>query len=215
MKSGIYQIKINNSFYIGSSRNIQRRYWEHLWKLKNKKHPNIHLQYLYNKYGEEKFELSILENCTINCLIEKEQYWINLLNPNINKAPVAGSTLGLKLTNEQCENRRIINTGRKHSLETIKKRTDKIKGRKYTEKHKENISKSMLGKKQNQQTIKKRVEKNKKPVACYDLNYILIRIYDSAKTAALENNYQATNITRCCKNKIKTYKNKIWRYLDG
>lgn len=215
MKSGIYQIKINNSFYIGSSKNIQRRYWEHLWKLKNKKHPNIHLQNLYNKHGEEKFELFILENCTINCLIEREQYWINLLNPNINKAPVAGSTLGLKLTNEQCKNRSKNNIGRKHSLESIKKRTDKIKGRKYTEKHRENISKSRLGKKQNQQTIKNRTEKNKKPIACYDLNYILIRIYDSAKTAALENNYHATNITRCCKNKIKTYKNKIWRYWDG
>lgn len=215
MKSGIYQIIVNHNIYIGSSKNIERRYWEHLWKLKYKEHPNIHLQNLYEKYGEDKFELSILEICNVSDLIEKEQKWIDLLKPNINKAPVAGSTLGLKLTIEQCKNRSKNNIGRKHSIESIKKRTDKIRGRKYTEQHRINISKSKLGKKQNSDAVKKRIEKCKKSVACYDLNNSLIKIYDCAKTAALENGFHATNITRCCKNKIKTYKNMIWRYYNG
>ena len=174
--SGIYAIKINNNIYIGSSKNIQRRYWEHLWKLKNNKHTNYHLQNLYNKYKIDSLKLFIIEECEINFLLNREQYWIDVIKPNINKSPVAGTTLGLKLTKDQCINRRNINTGRKHSEETIKKRTDKIKGRKYTEQHKLNISKSKLGKKRTEEIIKLCAEKNKKPVACYDLSNTLIKI---------------------------------------
>lgn len=214
MKSGIYQITVNNNIYIGSSKNIQRRYWEHLWKLKNKKHPNNHLQNLYNKHTEESFELTVLDYCDTAQLIENEQKWINLLKPNINKAPVSGTTLGLKLTEEQCKTRSKNNIGRKHSAQSIEKRVNKIKGRKYTDTHKANISASMSGKTQNKDRVKNRVEKCKKPVACYDLNNVLVEIYDCSKTAAIKNNIHATNITKCCKNKIKTYKNMIWRYYN-
>lgn len=209
---GIYQINVKNNIYVGSSKNINRRYWEHLWKLKNKKHPNTHMQNLYDKYQENSFVLSVLEKCDIENLIINEQKWIEKLNPNINKAPVAGTTLGLKLSQDQCENRRKINTGRIHSKESIQKRIDKIKGRKYSDKHKNNIRLSKLGKKVSKESIAKRILKTKKSIACYDLNNVLIKIYDSAKDAALETGYYSTNITRCCKNKLKTYKNLIWRY---
>jgi group I intron endonuclease len=215
MKSGIYKITVNNNIYVGSSKNINRRYWEHLWKLKKGKHSNKHLQNLYNKYKEENFELTVLEHCDVVHLIKNEQKWINLLKPSINKAPVSGTTLGLKLTKEQCKTRSKNNIGRKHSPESIQKRVNKIKGRKYTDTHKANISASLSGKPQNKNTIKNRVEKCKKPIACYDLHNTIIQIYDSAKTAALKNGIHATNITRCCKNKIKTYKNMIWRYHNG
>lgn len=211
---GIYQIYVNDNIYVGSSQNINRRYWEHLWRLKNKTHANKHMQNIYNKYGEKLFQITILEECDINDLIKLEQKWIDLLKPNLNKAPIAGTTRGLKLTKEQCLNRKNINTGRKHSTETIKKRTDKIIGRKYTLEHKTKISISKIGKKRSDESIKKAILKCKKPVACYDLNNILIKVYESAKDASLQINCQATNITRCCKNKLKTHKNMIWRYYD-
>jgi group I intron endonuclease len=211
---GIYQITVNDNSYIGSSQNINRRFWEHLWKLKNKTHTNKHMENVYNKYGEGLFQLSVLEECDISNLIKLEQKWIDLLKPNLNKAPVAGTTRGLKLTKEQCVNRKNINTGRKHSAESIKKRTDKIKGRKYTSEHKAKISASRVGKKASDESIKKRISKCKKPVACYDLNNVLIKVYESSKDASLQTNCQATNITRCCKNKLKTHKNMIWRYYE-
>jgi predicted GIY-YIG superfamily endonuclease len=44
--SGIYRIKniINNKCYYGSSKHIQKRFNEHINKLKNNKHINIILQ---------------------------------------------------------------------------------------------------------------------------------------------------------------------------
>jgi len=47
-------------------------------------------------YGYNKFNLEILEYCEINKLVEREQYYINLLKPEY----TAGSSLGYKHSNE-------------------------------------------------------------------------------------------------------------------
>ena len=61
MGCGIYKItnNINNKFYIGSSKNITKRFKEHKWRLKNNKHPNNKLQNSWNKYGEENFKFEV------------------------------------------------------------------------------------------------------------------------------------------------------------
>jgi group I intron endonuclease len=56
------------------------------------------------KYGYSNFSLNILEYCKPDSLIAKEQYYIDLLNPEYNICKVAGSSLG-----------------RKHSAETLLK----------------------------------------------------------------------------------------------
>ncbi|MFW6122530.1 MAG: GIY-YIG nuclease family protein [Petrotogales bacterium] len=50
--SGIYNIIClpNQKVYIGSSNNIYRRYYLHLYELRKNKHTNIHLQRAFNKY---------------------------------------------------------------------------------------------------------------------------------------------------------------------
>jgi len=62
MTCGIYQILHTESQkrYIGSSKNISKRLSHHKWSLKNKKHYNDYLQKIYNKYGAEAFEFSVL-----------------------------------------------------------------------------------------------------------------------------------------------------------
>src|SRR5690606_1147272 len=53
--------------------------YHHLSMLRANKHKNKYLQNSFNKYGEENFEFSIIEVCTKeNCLL-REQYWINKL----------------------------------------------------------------------------------------------------------------------------------------
>jgi group I intron endonuclease len=52
------------------------------------------------KYGYSNFSLDILEYCTLNLLIKKEQYYIDNLNPEYNICKVAGSRLGIKWTEE-------------------------------------------------------------------------------------------------------------------
>lgn len=48
------------------------------------------------KYGYSAFRLEILEYCDIGLLIEREQYYLNLLKPEYNILTIAGSSLGFK-----------------------------------------------------------------------------------------------------------------------
>lgn len=76
---GIYMIKnkINNKFYIGQSIDIEERWKQHIREFKGNYHNNIYLQNAWNKYGQDNFEFSILEECCETSLDEKEIYWID------------------------------------------------------------------------------------------------------------------------------------------
>jgi len=74
----IYQIrnKINNKIYIGSTNNINKRWNNHKSKLNNKIHENSYLQAAWDKYGEENFEFSIIEQVNDQNRIEKEIFYL-------------------------------------------------------------------------------------------------------------------------------------------
>ena len=89
MIAGIYEIRniITGDCYIGSSINL--------------------LQRAYNKYSKEFFKFNIIEVIKEhNLLIEREQYFLNKINPKYNISPTAGSPLGCKQSKESCEKRR-------------------------------------------------------------------------------------------------------------
>lgn len=93
---GIYKIEnlINKKLYVGSSNNIKRRWGEHIKSLNNNLHPNKHLQFSWNKYGQNNFTFNVLEECEEYNLLEREQFYIddlNVLNDSIgyNIAPYA------------------------------------------------------------------------------------------------------------------------------
>lgn len=50
------------------------------------------------KYGYSKFKLEILEYCEPAVAIEREQHYLDLLEPEYNILPKAGSRLGHKHT---------------------------------------------------------------------------------------------------------------------
>jgi group I intron endonuclease len=77
--TGIYGIRntINQKLYIGSSKNIDNRVYNHFSNLKNNNHKNKHLQAAYNKYGKDVFKIEILESCTREVLLQREQYYID------------------------------------------------------------------------------------------------------------------------------------------
>lgn len=97
-KIGVYCIKNmnNKKMYIGSTTvKFLSRLIHHSGRLKNNKHKNNYLQKSYNKHGENSFEFSILEICTKNECLLKEQKWIDTyinkkLLYNIN--PIASGT---------------------------------------------------------------------------------------------------------------------------
>lgn len=103
---GIYKIEniLNSKVYIGSSKDIKRRWREHLCYLKLNKHHSSHLQYSFNKYGAEVFKFSILLKCTLkrvphfeNMYVEiykatERKYGYNMTTPHpINGAPLNDS----------------------------------------------------------------------------------------------------------------------------
>lgn len=52
------------------------------------------------KYGFSNFTLEILEYCDKNNVLEREQYYMDILKPQYNIVEIAGSTLGYKHTPE-------------------------------------------------------------------------------------------------------------------
>lgn len=77
------------------------------------------------KYGYSNFKLEMLEYCEPANAINREQYYINLLNPEYNILQNAGSSLGYKHTEESWAKFR----NRKHSEESL------VKIRKHMAKH--------------------------------------------------------------------------------
>lgn len=63
MASGIYMIKNKKTgqMYIGQSKHIKRRWVDHKYELVRGIHANTFLQNSWNKYGEDNFSFSIIE----------------------------------------------------------------------------------------------------------------------------------------------------------
>lgn len=80
-KSGIYALwwEEQDLVYIGQSSSINRRYTEHLYKMKCGKHTNYKIQELYN-VTKAIPELVVLELCTIDRLNDLEVTWTNEFN---------------------------------------------------------------------------------------------------------------------------------------
>lgn len=107
MASGIYKIVGPNGIYIGSAKDINRRYSVHLTQLRSNKHHSAYLQRAYNKYGEDSFRFEVVEYIDdAKYLLVREQYWLDWLFDNNPRTSIynvlryAGNSLGRKATEE-------------------------------------------------------------------------------------------------------------------
>lgn len=84
--TGIYFIvnTITKKFYIGSTRDYELRKRTHINTLNINKHHSYRLQRAWNKSGADAFEFKLVQECTIEELIHKEQEWLDLLHPEYN-----------------------------------------------------------------------------------------------------------------------------------
>lgn len=100
--TGIYRIKniINEHCYIGQSRNIPRRFNQHLnYSNQNRDYP---LYKAFRKYGVDNFVFEIIEECSVEELNDKERFWILKLKPEYNQTIETNYTIiPQKLTLEQ------------------------------------------------------------------------------------------------------------------
>lgn len=85
-KSGIYQLQnlVNGKKYVGSSCNLYARLYDHVYNMNHNHGHNAHLQAAWNKYGEINFEYSILEYCSPEIRLDREQYFIEQIKPEYN-----------------------------------------------------------------------------------------------------------------------------------
>lgn len=61
--SGVYKItnNVNGKYYVGGSKNIINRWYNHVYELRHHQHDNIHLQRSWDNYGENSFLFLIIE----------------------------------------------------------------------------------------------------------------------------------------------------------
>jgi hypothetical protein len=81
---GIYKItnKINNKSYIGQSKDIYRRWREHIKNFKDVQNNQV-IYLAIRKYGLENFDFSIVEECALESLDEREIFYIEKFNTYI------------------------------------------------------------------------------------------------------------------------------------
>lgn len=150
MNSGIYAIlnKINKKLYIGSAINLRIRKNDHLKLLRKNKHYNRYLQSTFNKHKEENFSFLILEYINYKFdLIKREQYYIDRYqsfnrNHGYNLSPTAGSSLGVKFSEEIRLKNNITRKGTKLPKEWSDNISKALKGRKLHPDHIKNRSES-------------------------------------------------------------------------
>jgi group I intron endonuclease len=126
--SGIYKIQSickPDRVYIGSAKNIYRRWNEHKNKLQNNKHHSNKLQRHYNKYGKNDLDFKILLLCNIDKLLVKEQCFINIYQPYLNGSLLAKGIIPseymIEQRNNYYKNHQHPMLGRHHSEETKEK----------------------------------------------------------------------------------------------
>lgn len=115
---------MNNKTYVGSGIDLTKRLRSYFNNNELNRNPRP-IQDALVKYGHKNFTLEILEYCTETELIEREQFYLNLLIPDYNILKYAYSLLGFK-----------------HSQETI----DKLKAKIISPEHKEILSSIHKGK---------------------------------------------------------------------
>ena len=89
---GIYKITntITGDFYIGSSKNVKRRWAAHKWPSRWKQCKNNPLYKDMKEYGVDKFVFEVIEEVEESFLKEREQYFIETLKPTYNNINANG-----------------------------------------------------------------------------------------------------------------------------
>ena len=92
---GIYKIEnlVNGKKYIGQSVDIEDRWRDHKWLANNSYSGKYPLYNAIRKYGLNNFDFSVIEECEINQLNDREIYWIKYYKTFIHQTDSQGYNL--------------------------------------------------------------------------------------------------------------------------
>jgi len=196
---GIYRIQSKvkpERCYIGSAKNINKRWWNHLYFLRKNEHHSLILQRHFNKYGEADLQFSILLGCEKHDLISIEQYFIDTYNPYFNINRVAGRSGGM--------------TGKQHTEATKLKQSKAHKGCKAWNRGTKGLMVSW-----NKGTTHLFSSQNKLPITQHDKQGNFIKEWGSACEVEREISISRSNIGSCIKGRRKTAGGYIWKYKNA
>jgi len=164
LNCGVYKIEnlINNMMYIGGSANLQRREYDHFYKLKYSKHKNPNLQLDYNKYGKNVFKFTVLLYCEPFECKRYEQFLVDKYRPskllyniclddvcsNLGVYPSQETKLKISKNHADFSGENHPLFGKHHSEESRKKNSEAHKGK----------NNYMWGKRHSETTHKKMIE---------------------------------------------------------
>lgn len=183
---GIYMIenKVNKKAYVGQAVDIFGRWRRHIRELSGQYHYNRYLQRAWDKYGEENFEFSIIEECDECELDAKEIYWVAEKDSFYNGYNETKGGDGVR--------------GYKHSDEQRKKMSERMSGKNnyFHKVHFCGENNPFYG--------DHRFAGEKHPrcrsVYCYELD----EFFWGAKDAEDKYGFHKADIAKCCKGKLKS-----------
>lgn len=242
LSTGVYKITIQNHIYIGSAAISFRKRWrQHQLDFIRDIHHSRFAQNAFNKYGIATFE--IMELCPRELCIEREQWWIDTLKPDLNIQKIADSALGVKRTEETKRKCREAHLGKRLSEETIAKRTAKQVKTIYQYDLDGNLIKKWDSIKQageslgiNRPSISNCLKgryksaggfiwrysveevspvRKTKSIEQYDLDGNLIKVWDSINVIENETNYKRKTIYACANGQNSTAYGYIWKYSSS
>ena len=122
---GIYKITntITNDFYIGSSKNVKRRWRSHKCTSTWSKCPNNQMYLDMQKYGVDKFEFQVLEVVEEDSLKEIEQQFIENLQPTYNNY----NANGLDIERRKKSNKKYYKSDKGKEAQKKYQKSDKYK----------------------------------------------------------------------------------------
>lgn len=189
-KSGVYMWTnmVNGKIYVGSSVDLSKRLrnYFNISYLSDLKDIMIIYKALL-AHGFDNFKLEILEYCNSSQLIEREQYYIDLLKPEYNILKVARSSLGVK---RSIETKAKIRAGAlSRSEEALAKNREHLKKLNASQQHKDHLVKL--------NTSLEHISKTAKPVCVLSIDNGESIEYRSLTQAAKNFNVHPETVRRC------------------
>lgn len=160
-KTGIYKIinTITGKVYVGSSKDMDKRWIQHKNHLSKDKHHSKKLQNSVNKHGLDNFIFEVVEECSKDILIEREQYWIDLLGSyktGYNCNTKAGITLGMLGKKHSEDTKSKMRKKRGPMSDNTKKKLSKLlSGRKHSKEVRDKMRKTRINFKHSEETKEK------------------------------------------------------------
>jgi group I intron endonuclease len=161
--SGVYAIQnlVTGRTYIGSSRNLSRRWKVHLYDLKHGEHHARELQTDWQLYGESSFVFVVLERIQdAELLLISEQLHLDRIDNPYNTYKRADYR-------EFCRELGYTNRGRVRSAATRAKIAAGHRGKKLSAAHRAKISAGLRGGKRSAETRRKMSESRRKVVVTW------------------------------------------------